>query len=93
MGEAAHPERALLQRLSEGAVSGSVLARESGQTRAAVADYDAALRIDPSHSSALYGRGIAWSRLGDKAQSELDFARALALNGTVDRDYARYGVQ
>ncbi|GAB1406853.1 bifunctional biotin--[acetyl-CoA-carboxylase] ligase/biotin operon repressor BirA [Thermomonas brevis] len=44
MGEAAHPERALLQRLAEGAVSGSVLARESGQTRAAVWKRIAALR-------------------------------------------------
>ena len=44
MGEPLHPERLLLQRLAAGAVSGSVLARESGQTRAAVWKRIAALR-------------------------------------------------
>ena len=36
-----------------------------GQPKNAIADYDAALRIDPKHPSALYGRGIAKRRTGN----------------------------
>ncbi len=53
------PERALLLRLRQGPVSGDVLARESGQTRAAVWKRIEALRAAGVAISARPGRGYA----------------------------------
>lgn len=57
MKEPAHPERALLQRLAADAVSGSTLAAECGQTRAAVWKRIAALRDAGIAIEALPGSG------------------------------------
>ena len=54
----AHQERDLLQRLAGGAVSGDVLAREAGLTRAAVWKRIAALREAGIAGGAVPGSGV-----------------------------------
>ena len=61
MSDANH-ERALLQRLADGPVSGDVLAREAGLTRAAVWKRIAALRDAGIAISASPGRGYRLER-------------------------------
>ncbi|WP_169727892.1 tetratricopeptide repeat protein [Desulfovibrio inopinatus] len=39
-------------------VDRGVMKRQLGDSRAAVADFDAALRVDPSHKTALFNKGI-----------------------------------
>ncbi|MEA3061447.1 MAG: hypothetical protein QOJ94_1228 [Sphingomonadales bacterium] len=63
-----------------------------GKTEAARKDYDAALALEPLHSSSLYGRGIARIRLGDKAGGEADLAAARKLDFEIDSAYKSYGV-
>ncbi|WP_276261128.1 hypothetical protein [Haloglomus litoreum] len=46
---------------------------------AAVADYTAALDADPEHAEALFNRGLARARLGDRAASSTDLERAADL--------------
>ena len=68
----------------------------------AIADYDAALRIDPKLADAYHGRGSAWAHKGDPERAISDFDSALRLNPkdagalharavelTVKGDYAR----
>jgi len=46
----------------------------------AIADYDAALRINPKLAEALHNRGIAWAHKGDPDRAIADFDAALRLN-------------
>jgi lipoprotein NlpI len=68
----------------------------------AIADYDAALRIDPKLADAYHNRGSAWAHKGDPDRAIADFDAALRLNPkdagvlhsravelTVKGDYAR----
>jgi tetratricopeptide (TPR) repeat protein len=64
-----------------------------GSLDAAIADYDAALRIDPKIANALYGRGAAKRLKGDTAGSEADVAAAQAIKPNVADEMARYGVK
>jgi tetratricopeptide (TPR) repeat protein len=64
-----------------------------GQNEKAIADYDAAMKINPNISTILYGRGLAKSRLGEAAASEADFARAKQLLANVAELFARHGVK
>ena len=45
----------------------------------AIADYDAALKIDPVLTDALNGRGVAWRAKGDRRKALSDFDAALKL--------------
>ncbi|OSI72396.1 hypothetical protein BSZ21_07060 [Bradyrhizobium canariense] len=65
---------------------------KAGRTDAAIADYDAALRIDPTLATALYGRGRAKIRRGETASGEADVAAAKAVRGDIAEEFARYGV-
>ena len=38
---------------------------EQGDYRGAIAEYDAAIEMNPSHAWAYNGRGLAWSELGE----------------------------
>ena len=46
----------------------------------AIADYDAALKIDPKFSEALHNRGSAWAHKGDPDRAIADFDAALRIN-------------
>ena len=59
---------------------------------AAVSDYEAALRHDPTHASALYGRGVAKLKNEDTT-GEADITAAKAIQSDIAEEYARYGVQ
>ena len=64
-----------------------------GQPRNAIADYDAALRINPKHPSALYGRGIAKLRIGNAAGGDGDIAAAKVIHPGIADEFASYGIR
>ena len=55
--------------------------RRLDEFRAAIAEYDAALRLAPGHSGALAHRGVTWHRLGEQAQARADVDAAVATAG------------
>ena len=63
-----------------------------GKYDEAIADYDAALQIDPNKVASLYGRGMAKRRKGDYAAGNIDIAAAKAKKPTVTAEFARYGL-
>jgi tetratricopeptide (TPR) repeat protein len=58
----------------------------------AIADYDAALKINPKQVGALYGRGLAKQKNGDPAGGDADIAAAKAIKATIADEFAKYGV-
>ena len=59
---------------------------------AAIADYDAALRLQPKIAWSLYGRGLAKLRRGLSSEGRADIAAATALQPKMTERAARYGV-
>jgi tetratricopeptide (TPR) repeat protein len=55
-----------------------------GQPDRAVADYDAALRVDPKSPRSFYGRGLAKRQKGDVTESEVDVIPVKAIKAAVD---------
>jgi hypothetical protein len=64
-----------------------------GEVDRALADYEAALKIDPRLPGALYGRGMARLRKGDKKGGETDIAAAKAMRPEIEAIFARYGIR
>lgn len=64
-----------------------------GETRAALAEYEAALEIDDTRPIALYGRALARARLGDPAGAANDREAANARFPGVAREFSSYGIQ
>ncbi len=50
-----------------------------GEFERAIADYDAALKVEPASAEALNGRGMAWRAKGDRRRALSDFDAALKL--------------
>ncbi|HEX6375029.1 MAG TPA: DUF3857 domain-containing protein [Allosphingosinicella sp.] len=63
-----------------------------GMWDAAIADYSAALALEPKRFRALYGRGIARLRKGEREAGERDLAAARRLSFDVDAEYAGSGI-
>ncbi len=63
-----------------------------GQYDSAIADYGAALKLDPKLAGSLYGRGIAEAKKGDNADSIADIAAAEAIQSDIAHEFANYGV-
>jgi tetratricopeptide (TPR) repeat protein len=63
------------------------------QLDAAIDDYTSAPRFDPKLASALYGRGLAKLKKGDKAGSDTDIAAAKTIQARIDNDFTRFGVR
>jgi tetratricopeptide (TPR) repeat protein len=63
------------------------------QFAAAVEDYSSALQFDPKLASALYGRGLAKLKQGDKVNGETDIATAKAIQANIGDEFTRYGVR
>ena len=50
-----------------------------GELDRAIADYDAALKVEPALAEALNSRGMAWRAKGDRRRALSDFDAALKL--------------
>jgi tetratricopeptide (TPR) repeat protein len=70
---------------------GLVLLR-MGQYDKSIADYDAALKIDPKNAWSLYGRGIDKLRKREVAEGEADIAQATAIWPHVADEFKRRGI-
>ena len=64
-----------------------------GQPDAAINDFNSALRVDPKLASALYGRGLARLKNGDKAGGDADISAARTIQAGIGDDFLRYGVR
>jgi tetratricopeptide (TPR) repeat protein len=64
-----------------------------GQLDDALADYDAALKINPRAAGSLYMRGIIKLTKGDNAGGRSDIAAAKAVQANIGEEFARYGVK
>jgi tetratricopeptide (TPR) repeat protein len=64
-----------------------------GEYNLAIKDYSSALRLEPKLASAIYGRGLAKLKKGDKTGGQADIAAAKALKESIVTDFSRYGVQ
>ncbi len=58
----------------------------------AIADYDTVLKVAPNTVSALYGRGLAKIKKGDK-RGQADISTATAAAPTIAQEFERYGVK
>ena len=65
---------------------------KSGMVKNAIADFDAALKINPRLTSSLYGRGLAKKRSGAIDAGDLDIANAKAMDPNIVKEFADYGV-
>ena len=58
-----------------------------------IADYDAALRINPKQASSLYGRGMAKLKTGNSDDAARDIAAAKALQADIAEEFASFGIR
>ena len=72
--------------------SRGLVALRQGDDRAAVADFTAALAINPRLAWSLYCRSLAERRLGQAADAERDVAAAIAIDKTLPERAKRYGL-
>ena len=63
------------------------------QFDAAIDNYNSALRLAPKLASALYGRGVAKLKNGDKTGGDADISAAKRIQATIGDDFTHYGVQ
>ena len=100
-GFATRPER--LRRGVEACDEGESVLWRSFRTRAlllfrlgdydkSIADYDAALKINPKYAFALYGRGIDELRKQKTQEGQADVAQAMALSPKIADGFDRYGI-
>ena len=64
-----------------------------GRLDEAIADYTRAIHKAPRQSASLYGRGVAWSHKGDKAQAAADMAVAVKIDPGVQKRFEEFGVR
>jgi tetratricopeptide (TPR) repeat protein len=64
----------------------------TGNFGAAAADYGAVLKLDPKSASALFGRGVAKIKSGDRDAGMKDVGEARRLQADIDLKYAKNGV-
>jgi tetratricopeptide (TPR) repeat protein/predicted aspartyl protease len=63
-----------------------------GRYDKAIADYDAALALNPQSAWSLYGRGVAKQHLGQAAVGQADIAAATALFPKIAEEAASHGI-
>lgn len=63
-----------------------------GAYDAALADYDAAIKLSSDDAGSLFGRGKTKIRMGDSSGGNSDIARSKALQPDIAAVYARYGM-
>lgn len=64
-----------------------VLNIKLGKMDLAIADFDEAIRQIPKNASALYGRGLAKQKKGDRPGGAADLAAATAIKPDIAKDY------
>jgi len=64
----------------------------SNDTKGAIVDYSLALRHAPYQASSLYGRGVAYARLGERNRALADLSRARSFSAEIDTVWQGYGV-
>ena len=74
-----HEKTAKADRLKALLARAAVFERKE-MNDSAIADYDAALRLDPSLADVFNSRGELWRRKGDRPKALADFGAALKLN-------------
>lgn len=62
----------------------------AGAWKQAIADYDAALKVDPDNAWSRYARGVAWARSGDASRGAEDRAAAIKLDKKIEERAKRY---
>jgi tetratricopeptide (TPR) repeat protein len=63
-----------------------------GRLDEAISQYGAALKAEPRLAPALYGRGLAELKKGDKAAGDADIAAAAAIAPGLAQQYRRFGL-
>ena len=58
----------------------------------ALAEYNAALALNPNLAGSLYGRGITKVRKGDISAGETDIEAAKTIEAGVADEFAKYGI-
>jgi hypothetical protein len=58
----------------------------------ALTDYDSAVKANPQQASALFGRGIAKLRTGDRIGGENDIVTAKGIVATIAEEFRGYGI-
>ena len=64
-----------------------------GEYDKAIADYDAALMVDPHSVDSFYGRGVAKLKKGDSRGGNSDIASAKTIKPDIAEDFVAYGVK
>jgi tetratricopeptide (TPR) repeat protein len=64
-----------------------------GKVDDAIKDYDAALKLDPKLAGALYGRGLARIKKGDRNGGNADISASRAIKSDIAEEFARYGLR
>ena len=64
---------------------------KQGQYAKAIAQYNAALAIDPQMARAYYGRGLAKLKSGNFTGGTVDIETAKGMLPNVAEEFARYG--
>lgn len=64
-----------------------------GRFDAALADFDAVLKVSPAMATSLYGRSLVKRAKGDVAGAEADIAAANAIKAHIAEQFAGYGIK
>jgi tetratricopeptide (TPR) repeat protein len=64
-----------------------------GQFNHAIADYDAALELDPNQATSRYGRGVARLKKGERDAGKVDIAAAKAIQADIAVEFAKFGIR
>jgi tetratricopeptide (TPR) repeat protein len=64
-----------------------------GELDGSIADFDAALVVNPTLADSLYARGIAKRRKGDLAGADADLAAAKAIRPGIAQEFATSDIQ
>jgi hypothetical protein len=59
----------------------------------AIADYDAALRVEAKRANSLYGRGIAKIRNDNATGGNRDIVAAKSIQADIADEFAGYGIR
>ena len=64
-----------------------------GDLDKALADYEAALKLNPKPAGSLYGRGVVKQKKGDATGADADMTAPKAIRANIAEQWAKYGVK